>query len=243
MKFRIIGLLALSFFINACATTGENPRDPYESFNRSVWEFNKGLDNAVLQPVAEGYKAVTPDPVEKGVSNFFSNIGEVSTILNDLLQFKLGKAVKDAGRFLINSTIGIAGLLDPATEMGLEHQPEDFGQTLATWGVGEGYYVMLPLLGPSTTRDSAGRLVDNFVLYNPYDELENDSQTYWGLRLLDIVQTRAGLLSLQEQLESAPDDYKLVRDAYLQRRDFQIHDGNPPIEDDECEFEEECEEF
>lgn len=243
MKFKIIGLLAISLFINGCATTGEDPADPYESFNRKVWEFNKVADHILLKPVAKGYKAITPDPVEQGVSNFFDNIGEVPTIINDLLQFKLGKAIKDTGRFLINSTLGLAGLMDPASEMGLEHQPEDFGQTLATWGVGNGSYLMLPFLGPTTTRDGAGQLVDSFVIYNLYEELENDNQTEMGLRAFDIIQTRAGLLSLQEQLESAPDDYKLVRDAYLQRRQFLIHDGNPPIEDDDCEFEEDCEDF
>ncbi|NVJ67191.1 MAG: VacJ family lipoprotein [Gammaproteobacteria bacterium] len=242
MKLRIIGLFATSLIINACATTGENPADPYEDFNRSMWEFNKSADKALLKPIAKGYKAITPDPVEKGVSNFFSNIGEVPTIINDVLQFKLGKALKDTGRFLINSTLGLAGLLDPATDMGLEHQPEDFGQTLATWGVGDGAYIMLPFFGPSTTRDAFGQGVDSFVIYNLYDEM-NDDQTEIGLRVLDVVQTRAGLLSLEDQLNSAPDDYTLIRDVYLQRREFLIHDGKPSIEDDECEFEEDCEDF
>lgn len=229
--------------VTGCVTTGDDPRDPYESFNRKVWSFNKGVDKVILKPAAKGYKAVTPDLVEKGVSNFFTNIGEVPTIINDLLQFKLGKAAKDTGRFLINTTLGLAGLLDPATDMGLENQPEDFGQTLATWGIGDGSYLMLPFLGPSTTRDAFGQVIDSAVIYNLYEELDNDTQTEIILRGLDLVQTRAGLLSLDEQLNSAPDDYKLIRDVYLQRRQFLIHDGNPPIEDDECEFEEDCEEF
>ncbi len=243
MKSKLFTIIILSFLAAGCASTGSNPQDPYEGFNRKVWDFNKGVDKAILKPVAKGYKAITPDVVETGVSNFFSNIGEVPTIINDVLQFKLGKALKDTGRFLINTTLGLGGLLDPATDMGIEHQPEDFGQTLATWGVGDGSYIMLPFLGPSTTRDLVGQGVDSFVIYNLYEELENDTQTEIGLRLLDIIQTRAGLLSLEDQLNSAPDDYTLIRDVYLQRRQFLIHDGKPPIEDDECEFEEDCQEF
>ncbi|NVK21108.1 MAG: VacJ family lipoprotein [Kangiellaceae bacterium] len=242
MKAQRILLFSLAVFLTACASTGKNPADPYEEYNRSMWEFNKGLDKAILKPVAKGYKAVTPDPIEKGVSNFFSNLGEITTIINDLLQGKFGKAGKDTGRFLINSTLGLAGLLDPATDMGLEKEEEDFGQTLAVWGFDSGAYLMLPFLGPSTVRDGFGRVVDSTAFYTPYDDL-NDDQTKWSLRALDLVQTRAGLLSLDEQLEAALDDYTLVRDAYLQRREFMIHDGAPPIEDDECEFEEECEEF
>lgn len=239
MKVRFIVLLALVTLVSGCATTGSNPADPYEEYNRSVWKFNRGLDNAILKPIAKGYKAVTPDPVETGVSNFFSNIGEITTIINDLLQGKLGKAGKDTGRFLINSTLGLAGILDPATEMGLEKEEEDFGQTLATWGVDSGPFLMLPFLGPSTARDGLGTIVDAAAFYTPYDDL-NDEQTEWALRSLDFVQTRASLLPLEEQLEAALDEYLLVRDAYLQRREFLIHDGSPPIEDDECEFEEEC---
>lgn len=240
-NFKVLFLIITALFLQSCASTGKNPSDPYENFNRSMWEFNKKADSYVLKPVAEGYKAVTPDPVEKGISNFFSNLGEIPTVINDLLQFKIGKAFHDTGRFLINSTLGLAGFLDPATEMGLERQPEDFGQTLATWGVGEGAYLMLPLLGPSTGRDLSGKIVDSAVLYSPYDEL-NDTQTMIFLRGLDVVQTRAGLLGLQEQLESSPDDYQLVRDVYLQRREFLINDGKVVVEDDECEFEEDCEE-
>lgn len=234
----VLGVLTLS----ACATTdSKNPKDPYEEYNRNVWEFNRAIDKAVLKPVAEGYQAVTPDPVEKGISNFFSNLGEIETIINDILQAKFGKAGRDTGRFLINSTLGLAGFLDPATEMGLKKQEEDFGQTLAAWGFDSGPYLMLPFLGPSTARDSIGFAVDKVALYSPYDEM-NDSQTEWSLRALDLIQTRASLLPLEEQLEQALDDYSMVRDAYLQRREFLIYDGRPPIEDD-CEFEEDCEDW
>ncbi|HEY9030535.1 MAG TPA: VacJ family lipoprotein [Kangiella sp.] len=234
----VLGVLTLS----ACATTdSRNPKDPYEDFNRDVWEFNRAIDNAILKPTAKGYQAITPDPVEKGISNFFSNLGEIETIINDILQAKFGKAGRDTGRFLINSTLGLAGFLDPATEMGLKKEEEDFGQTLAAWGFDSGPYLMLPFLGPSTARDSIGFAVDKAALYSPYDEM-NDSQTEWSLRALDLIQTRASLLPLEEQLEQALDDYSMVRDAYLQRREFLIHDGRPPIEDD-CEFEEDCEDW
>lgn len=236
---KAVFLIASFAFLQSCASTGKNPSDPYEDFNRSMWQFNKKADHYVLKPVSEGYKAVTPDPVEKGISNFFSNLGEIPTVINDLLQFKVGKAFHDTGRFLINSTLGLAGFLDPATEMGLTRQPEDFGQTLATWGVDEGAYLMLPLFGPSTGRDLTGKVVDSVALYSPYDEL-NDTQTMIFLRGLDLVQTRAGLLGLQEQLDSSPDDYQMVRDVYLQRREFLVNDGKVVVEDDECEFEEDC---
>ncbi|RDX35921.1 VacJ family lipoprotein [Kangiella sp. HD9-110m-PIT-SAG07] len=241
MKSNPIIIFLLAILLTACATTGDNPKDPYEERNRAVWEFNRSLDRAILKPVAEGYQYITPDPVETGVSNFFSNLGEVTTILNDILQGKFLKAGKDTGRFLINSTIGIGGLLDPATEMGIKQEEEDFGQTLAVWGFDSGPFLMLPFIGPSTVRDGSGFAIDSFVFYSPYDEL-NDAQTEWALRSLWLIDTRAQLLPLEEQLEQSLDEYLMVRDAYLQRREFLIYDGRPPIED-ECEFEEDCEEW
>ena len=241
MKSNQIIIFLSAILITACTTTGKNPKDPYEEQNRAVWEFNRGFDQAILKPVAEGYQYITPDPVEQGVSNFFDNLGEITNIVNALLQAKFGDAGKSTGRFLINSTIGLAGLLDPATEMGIKEQDEDFGQTLAVWGFDSGPYLMLPFLGPSNPRDGVGFVVDAFGVYSPYDAL-NDSQTEWALRSLWLIDTRAELLPLEEQLEDALDEYLIVRDAYLQRREFLIYDGRPPIED-ECEFEEDCEEW
>ncbi|GAA0214350.1 VacJ family lipoprotein [Kangiella japonica] len=241
MKNNLTFAILFTFLLSACATTGDNPKDPYEEHNRAVWEFNRAMDKILLKPVAEGYQYVTPDPVEKGVSNFFSNLGEISNIVNSLFQGKFGDAGKSSGRFLINSTIGLAGLLDPATEMGIKQQEEDFGQTLAVWGFESGPYLMLPFIGPSNPRDGIGFAVDSFGIYSPYDSL-NDSQTEWALRALWLIDTRAELLPLEAQLEEALDEYLLVRDAYLQRREFLIYDGRPPIEDD-CEFEEDCEEW
>ncbi|GAA4351816.1 MlaA family lipoprotein [Kangiella taiwanensis] len=241
MKSNHIMIFLSALLLTACATTGDNPKDPYEERNRAVWDFNRSIDKAVLKPVAEGYQYITPDPVEAGVSNFFDNLGEISNIVNSLLQAKFGDAGKSTGRFLINSTIGLAGLLDPATEMGIKEQDEDFGQTLAVWGFESGPFLMLPLIGPSNPRDGIGFAVDSFGVYSPYDAL-NDSQTEWTLRSLWLIDTRAELLPLEEQLEEALDEYLMVRDAYLQRREFLIYDGRPPIED-ECEFEEDCEEW
>ena len=241
MRSNHIMIFLSALLLTACATTGDNPKDPYEERNRAVWDFNRSIDKAVLKPVAEGYQYITPDPVEAGVSNFFDNLGEISNIVNSLLQAKFGDAGKSTGRFLINSTIGLAGLLDPATEMGIKEQDEDFGQTLAVWGFESGPFLMLPLIGPSNPRDGIGFAVDSFGVYSPYDAL-NDSQTEWTLRSLWLIDTRAELLPLEEQLEEALDEYLMVRDAYLQRREFLIYDGRPPIED-ECEFEEDCEEW
>lgn len=241
MKSNHIVIILSLLLLTACATTGDNPKDPYEERNRAVWEFNRAMDKILLRPVAEGYQFITPDPVEAGVSNFFDNLGEISNIVNSLLQAKFGDAGKSTGRFLINSTIGLAGLLDPATEMGIEEKEEDFGQTLAVWGVEPGPFLMLPFIGPSNPRDGIGFAVDAFGVYSPYDSL-NDSQTEWTLRGLWLIDTRAELLPLEEQLEEALDEYLMVRDAYLQRREFLIYDGRPPIED-ECEFEEDCEEW
>ena len=234
-------LAGLSFcLLAACASNPTNPQDPYESFNRSVYKFNRGLDKAVLKPVAQGYKAITPDPVEKGISNFFANLGEIGNIVNNLLQFKLLDASSDTGRFLINSTLGLGGLFDPATAMGLEASDEDFGQTLAVWGLDSGPYLMLPILGPTTLRGVAGLPADNYL--NPIRYLEDESARL-GLRGIHQIDRRAQLLDFEEQLESAIDEYSFVRDIYLQNRNFKVHDGDIPLDDEfeECDPEfEDC---
>ena len=231
-------LLVAVLFLGGCASSGGHPKDPYEDFNRGVYKFNRGLDKAVLKPAAEGYRAVTPDPIEEMVGNFFNNLGEIKNVANNLLQGKLGAAGKDTSRFLINSTLGILGISDPAQEMGLERSEEDFGQTLAVWGVPDGPYLMLPLLGPSTVRDGFGPPVDSF--FSPINELDH-VPTRNSFIAFSLIHTRSTLLDLEDQLTDSPDEYAFLRDVYFQRREFLINDGEILLEDDECEFEEDCE--
>src|SRR6185436_5004670 len=181
-----------------------DPRDPWEGFNRASYKFNDTLDRAIAKPVAKGYKKVTPRVVRTGVSNFFSNLGTLTTIANDVLQGKMKQAGHDSGRFLLNSTLGLAGLFDPASAAGMEHNDEDFGQTLGKWGVKSGPYLMLPILGPSTVRDTFERLPDR--LTDPVTYLEDDSTRYIidGVGFLDL---RAGLLDLDAQIEKSYDKY------------------------------------
>ncbi len=231
-------LLLLSIVtLTGCASTGSNPSDPWEGWNRKVYSFNKAIDTAVAKPLTLGYKAVTPDVVETGVSNVFSNLGDVPNFLNNLLQGKPTDSVSDLARFIINSTLGIAGLWDPASSMGLQKHDEDFGQTLATWGVGDGPYVMLPLLGPSTLRDTFALPVDSETdLINQINHIPTRNQVI----ILELLDQRAALLSLEEQLESASDEYAFVRDVWLQNRKYKVYDGDMPLDDDfECEDEDE----
>ncbi|WP_051234122.1 MlaA family lipoprotein [Halomonas halocynthiae] len=209
--------------LSGCAGTSvqdRNPDDPWEGFNRKVFAFNEVLDRYALKPVAQGYNYVTPEPVQTGVGNFFSNLGEIRTTINSLLQGKPGNAGVSTGRFVLNSTLGIAGIFDVATDMELTGNREDFGQTLGVWGVGEGPYLVLPLLGPSMVRDTAGLPAD--VYTSPLAYVDNDRITV-GLALLDVIDTRAGYLD-QEKLISG-DRYVFLRDTYLQRRRFEVLDG------------------
>jgi phospholipid-binding lipoprotein MlaA len=195
--------------------------DPYESFNRKVFHFNDGLDSYFLKPVAKGYKFVMPDIAEKGVSNFFSNLLEVRNIINAILQGKAEKAANSTGRFMFNSTIGLAGLFDVAGGLGIEKQDgEDFGQTLGAWGVGSGSYLVLPLLGPASVRDGIAIPVDMYVDPVNYHE---QSSVRTGLSVLEVVDLRAGLLKAEKLLTG--DKYVFMRDAYLQRREYLVEDG------------------
>lgn len=228
---RLLVLLSL-LTLQACASLPEGTQrsedDPWERYNRAIYTFNDAVDSAILRPTAKGYRYITPDPVEQGISNFFSNLGTPLVALNQFLQADFVEGFSDLGRFLINSTIGIGGLFDPATEIGLVDHNEDFGQTLAVWGIPSGPYLQLPLLGPSTLRDTFGVLGDSQIepLYQYIDEPEK-----YYLIVLNVINQRAQLLSLDERLSAAYDPYTFLRDAYLQRREFLIHDGNPPVDD------------
>lgn len=218
--------------LSACATTGnEDPRDPYQGFNRAMFAVNEVADAAVIRPLAKGYDAAAPLPVKAGVGNFFANAGDLWTGVNNGLQGKPKAAGNDFGRLLINSTLGIAGLFDVASEMGFDRNEEDFGQTLAVWGVGNGGYLFLPGFGPRTLRDGAGLIVDmsaDPVAYIDRVRVRNSAR---ALRLVDV---RASLLPADKVVEEAAlDKYEYIRDAYLQRRLRQIYDGRPPRSEEE----------
>jgi phospholipid-binding lipoprotein MlaA len=218
--------LILTLSLCGCVTLPPNsqrvPQDPWESWNRGVYKVNTALDNAVAKPVARTYVRALPSPVRTGISNFFENLRTPTVMVNDVLQGKLKAAANDLARFLLNTTIGVGGLLDPATQAGLDLNNEDFGQTLGHWGVHPGPFVEIPLLGPSDVRDGTGRVVDIFT--GPTHYVRNNYVKYslYGLSLID---TRAALLSLDDTLKKVFDPYAFVRDAYLQRRAYLISDG------------------
>lgn len=216
-----------------CATSPEftaDPRDPWQGFNRKVFSFNDALDRAFLVPAATGYRAVTPDFAEKGVSNFFSNLTDVVIAFNNTLQFKFLDATSDVGRIVVNSTIGLLGFLDVASRMGLEKHNEDFGQTLGYWGVGAGPYLMLPLFGPSTVRDTPGKVVDHFVYPPTWADIKNSERNL--LFAVRLINTRAELLVLEEKTEElSRDRYVFIRDAYLDNREFLVNDGQLPTDE------------
>ncbi|MBS3936466.1 MAG: VacJ family lipoprotein [Sulfuritalea sp.] len=216
---------ALAALLGGCATSG-NPKDPLEGFNRVMFAFNEGVDTVLIKPVALGYDAVMPTPVRTGVTNFFGNIADLFIGVNNLLQGKPDQAASDLGRVLINSTVGILGLFDVATAAGLEKHDEDFGQTFGRWGIGTGAYVVLPLFGPRTVRDTAGLVLD--VAVDPVANVDH-VPTRNSLGALRLIDNRADRLPADRVIEEAAlDKYSYVRDAYLQRRNNLVHDGNPP---------------
>jgi phospholipid-binding lipoprotein MlaA len=200
--------------------------DPWQGYNRSMFGFNEAVDAKVLKPVAQTYRDVLPSPVRTGVSNVLGNLGDVWSVVNHLLQGKPASASAMTLRVMTNTVFGLGGLMDPATEMGLERQSEDFGQTLGRWGVGSGPYVVLPLLGASTLRDTVALPVDRKA--SP-SKLAEDTAGALGITALQVVSVRAGLLSASAMLDDvALDKYSFMRDAYLARRRNQVFDGNPP---------------
>ncbi|MES2883869.1 MAG: VacJ family lipoprotein [Pseudomonadota bacterium] len=225
-SLRPIALTMATALITACAHTppGE-PSDPLEPVNRVVLGFNLTADKYVLRPIARGYDKVAPDPVRKGVANFFRNLQEPRTVVNGLLQGKVKQAASDTGRFLLNSTAGFAGLMDVATNAGLLRHDEDFGQTIGYYGVGSGWYLMLPFLGPSSNRDLLGRGGDYFTGYSYYVQ---EPEVSYPLLAVDTIDSRARLLPADALLEEALDKYVLVRTAYLQQRLNKVYDGAPP---------------
>jgi phospholipid-binding lipoprotein MlaA len=230
-RLRLVTVCAIATLVmlGGCATTGTgDPRDPLEPMNRAIYKFNDGVDTVIMKPLAEVYQAVLPPIVRTGISNVFSNINDIVVALNNLLQGKIGAAFSDISRVMVNTTVGVLGIMDVATELGIEKNDEDFGQTLGYWGVGDGPYLVLPFLGPNTVRDFAGRIVDWETDPTSYIDPNRDRNAIQGFRL---VTRRAELLNASKVLEvAAIDEYEFLRDAYLQRRRNLIYDGNPPRE-------------
>ncbi len=206
-----------------------NKRDPWESVNRSIFSFNETLDDNVLKPVARGYKWIVPDPIETAIGNVFSNLNDIPVTFNNILQLKFNNALRSSGRFLVNSTAGVGGILDIASDIGLEKQNEDFGQTLGFYGVSSGPYMVLPVLGPSSARDAGGLVFDlasDPVAVGSFFVAPFIGPAVGATRFSD---TRARLLENDKTLnEAALDKYEFMREAYLQRRRNLVYDGNPP---------------
>lgn len=227
MRLRWMTVLGLAFAVmSGCASTAKvENKDPWENANRAVFKFNDKLDAWIAKPIAKGYRAAAPDPLERGVSNFFDNVGEVHNVLNDLLQAKWGQAGHDATRFFLNTLAGLGGLVDVATHVGLEKsQGEDFGQTMQVWGLSSGPYIVLPLLGPSTMIDAGGSLVDWRT--NPATYLNEKPRN--RITVIDYTHRRAQLLDAEALVSG--DKYLFYREAYLQNRAFLVNDGK--VEDD-----------
>jgi phospholipid-binding lipoprotein MlaA len=210
----------------------KDPRDPWERMNRTTYKFNDKLDKAVLRPLARGYRDYTPQFFRTGVSNFLDNLEYPIVIVNDLLQARFKPFVRDTGRLLMNTTLGIGGLLDPATEAGLEKNENDFGLTLGHWGLGTGPYLVIPFLGPSDVRDGLGRVPDGYASPQNYIDGWQFEYSIWALHFLDA---RYRLLSADQALDSAYDPYLFLKNAYLQRRAFLLHGGNAPANEEEQE--------
>ena len=224
-------LLQACSTVPAGANVGVDPRDPWERWNRQVYGFNDAVDNAVLKPVAIAYQKALPAIARQGVDNFFGNFSDAWSFVNNLLQGKVENGLRDMFRVTTNTFFGLGGLLDIATEMRLDRQGEDFGQTLGYWGVGSGPYVVLPLFGPSTLRDTTALPLDTYVSPNL---VVNDSAARAGLTTLGVVNLRSNLLGASRMLDDvALDKYNFTRDAYLQRRRNLVFDGNPPSQAEE----------
>jgi phospholipid-binding lipoprotein MlaA len=229
-KFLLRGLLLVgSMALGACAHSPvDEPSDPLEPVNRAVYGFNMQLDHYFARPAAKGYTFAVPEEFRTGVRNFFSNLTYPTVIINDALQGKFKQSGLDFTRFLMNSTFGLVGFLDPATMVGLEKHDEDFGQTFGYWGVGPGWYLMLPFFGPTDNRDITGR-----ALGYATDPLTYINSLAFSVSMtgLSTIKTRADLLSVDSVLEQQFDPYLFVRSAFLQHRQNQVYDGNPPRED------------
>ncbi len=234
MNFRPVRWLplVLCVFMLGCAGTQNRytdpERDPWEGFNRKVHAFNSSLDEHFMRPVAVAYDKVMPDPFQRGVSNFFRNLNFPVTVFNQLLQGKFRQSGQSTGRFLVNTTAGLLGFFDVASDMGIPQYDEDFGQTLAAWGYRNSRYLVVPIFGPLTVRDLFGRSIYGY--YHPVSWVAREDHIYWPL-VTDLIQTRAKFLDQDDAIREAYDPYVMVRDAWLQNREYKIYDGDPPLLD------------
>ncbi len=228
-KAQFVAALAATAALSGCANVSNVEHDPWEGVNRGVYGFNDLTDRALVKPLARGYRTGVPNFARRSVSNFFDNLVTPRSSLNNFLQGKPGRGMSDIGRFVINSTLGLGGLIDVATASGIEATDEDFGQTLAVWGVGDGPYVVLPFLGPRTLRDTIALPFDLAAdpLYH-YDETSVKDK----LRVLQIINLRTRLLAADTLLEESSDPYITLRESYLQNREYEVYDGDPPMDDD-----------
>jgi phospholipid-binding lipoprotein MlaA len=235
----LLSSLIFSITLAGCATTAKtvaDQNDPWSGWNRGTQTFNDNLDKAVLKPMAKGYQWITPEVVDEGVSNFFSNINDIGVTINDFLQFKFTQGGMDASRFLINTTAGVAGIFDVAKMINLPKHKEDFGQTLGFWGVPSGSYLVLPFFGPSSPRDTFGLVGD--ALLNPLTYVSvfggaAVSAATAGGRVLDVTDTRANLMSTEKVVEEGSvDRYDFIKNSYQQNREYVVYDGNPPDDND-----------
>jgi phospholipid-binding lipoprotein MlaA len=217
------------------ATMTDPERDPWEAYNRKIHSFNMGIDKAIVRPVAKGYDAIMPDAPQRGVRNFFRNLNYPVTFLNLILQGKFEESLTATGRFLMNSTVGLAGFFDVATKVEIPEYSEDFGQTLAVWGWKDSRYLVMPVFGPYTARDFIGRSFYGY--FHPISYVAREYNNYIPL-VVDLITLRAELLPFQAELDAASDPYVLVRDVYLQNREYNIYDGDPPQPDYDALLEE-----
>lgn len=227
-RFSPLGALTALGLATGCVhSPPSDPWDPIEPVNRAVYKFNDVADRYVLRPIARGYDTVTPQPVQRSVGNFFDNLEEPVNIANSALQLKFYRFNVALGRFMVNTTAGVGGLFDVASAVGVAEVDEDFGQTLGHWGLGQGPYLVLPLLGPSTGRDFTGRFGDQLVYPLTYVEEDYD-YVVWSLRALDIIDTRARLLGFEDTVEQQFDPYAFIRGYYLENRLEAVYDGAVP---------------
>ncbi len=240
---RGLALLATGILVSGCAAVPEGQGvdyDPFEPLNRSVHTVNDVVDRATLKPLAKGYNKVVPEPVRNGVTNFSRNLFTPRSAINNFLQGKPIDGVSELARFVVNTSFGIGGIFDVAGKSGMEAKTEDFGQTAAVWGVPQGPYVVIPFLGPSTLRDAVLLPLD--VAADPlfhYDDKQSVRNSLYAIRPVNL---RARVLSIEELLQDSADPYVTIRESYLQNREFQVYDGDPPLDDDDEFYDEFLEE-